>query len=485
MRQRAVLAAIVAALFGVPAAAAHASTFLVPEQLRVVNYYPAQNGWTYMWQRWDPAAIDRDFGRIEGLHANTVRVIVQTRTFGWPRVRPVYQRRLAQVFDIAARHQLRVQLTLFDWWGSYRQVKRSELWARQLLASYANDQRLAFVELQNELDPRKPEATAWARTMLPFLRTIVPGVPLTISVSGSDPLGNLLLLKQQLGDSTPDFWTVHYYDKPELAYPTLAQAKAIAAPLPLFVGETGYWPGASDPPVRTQADREDEQVRFLHTVANAADALGLPPVAPWILSDFARNAIPNRPGPSEYHFGLFRVDGTPKPAAEAVREIFGSVPSPVDFDEGFEQPEPGAPRPEPAQWRRRGAGDFALDATVAHGGAASASIGAVLGRPTFRAMFTTAPPTPWVSPGQTLTLSAWVRGERASGTTTVSLLYFDSSRHYLARADSQPLPNGTTDWTQLSTTSIVPPSASYVRIELDSDGNGGRVWFDDVALARG
>ena len=45
-------------------------------EVRLLNYYPAANGWTYMWDRFDPHAIDQDFGRIAGLKFNTVRVSI-------------------------------------------------------------------------------------------------------------------------------------------------------------------------------------------------------------------------------------------------------------------------------------------------------------------------------------------------------------------------------------------------------------------------
>jgi hypothetical protein len=79
-------------------------------------------------------------------------------------------------------------------------------------------------------------------------------------------------------------------------------------------------------------------------------------------------------------------------------------------------------------------------------------------------------------------LTAWVRGEDATGTTTISLRFYDGDRNQIAQGDALPLAPGTADWTQLRLETVVPPTASYVRIILSSDGNSGRVWFDDVAL---
>jgi hypothetical protein len=457
---------------------AEAAPLLVPQQLRLVNYYPARNGWTYMWDRWDPAQIDRDFGLIASLQANTVRVIVQPAAFGFPQPRAEAAARLETVFGLAAAHGLYVQLTLFDWWTDYRKLGRSKRWASALLQRYAGDDRLAAVELRNEIDPNDANAVAWARTMLPYLHRILPGVPTTISVGANDGVRQMWTLRERLGAAAqPDFWSFHYYDKPELAVSAFAAAKAAVAPTPVFVGETGYHPGNSDPPVRKRADREDEQVRYFRTLAAATTMLGLPPVAPWILLDFVRSGTPVRMKPAEYSFGLFRADGTPKPVVDAVRAAFGTPLADPFFNGGFEQA-------GPALWRRRGAASFTQDTSTFHSGAASASVAAVGGRATFRASLSTIPPVPWVVEGETLTLSAWVRGEGATGTTQLILRFYDGSRRQIAESASAPLAPGTTDWTQLALVQVVPAGSSYVRIVLSCDGNSGRVWFDDVALDR-
>lgn len=476
MRRGRMVVAILIALVAAPAA--HAA---VPGDLRLVNYYPARNGWTYMWDRWDARAIDADFARIRSLNGNAVRVIVQTDAFGYPHPDAAHRARLETMLRLAAAHGLRVELTLFDWWGSYKQVGRSQLWARELLAGYAADPRIACIELQNELEPKNAQAVAWAAQMIPFLRELGGGIPVTVSVSGQDPPGRLRALKTALGVVAPDFWSVHYYDKPELAYDVLMRAQQVAAPLPLYVGETGYWDGNSDPPVRKAFDRDDEQVRYLRTVENAASLLGLPAIAPWILSDFTRTAIPDRRGVTEYRFGLFRSDGRPKPAALAVRDLFAAGRD-ASFNQSFEEPLAGA-EGQPAQWRRRGAGAFARDTIVSHGGVASARISGLRGHATALATFSAIPSTPWVTPGATLTATVWARGAGASGETSLSVWFFGANRHYLGRADSGSLPVGTTDWTQLTARAIAPPGAAYVRLVLTSTANRGSVWFDDVALS--
>jgi hypothetical protein len=103
----------------------------------------------------------------------------------------------------------------------------------------------------------------------------------------------------------------------------LSCIKALAASRPLFVGETGY---STDGTPGDQAAQEQAQAAYYQAVFTAAAELGLPSPAPWILNDFSPGAIPPISGiadePAQYGFGLFQLNGTPKPAAAVVRAAF-------------------------------------------------------------------------------------------------------------------------------------------------------------------
>ncbi|MGN6681478.1 MAG: hypothetical protein ACTHKL_27235 [Streptosporangiaceae bacterium] len=275
-----------------------------------------------MWTRFDPTAVNRDFARIRGLGANTVRIIIQPMVFGYPRVRPVMADRLSKMIGLAAKHSLRVQLTLFDWWSRYTDIHGSKEWVSSLLARYRGDPRIAVVELHNELTPQDHKAVAWVRTMLPYLSTIVPGTLRTVSTPTMRP-DDFALFTHELKNSQPDFWDYHYYGPAARAYSVLSSIKALAAPRPLFVGETGY---STDRMPGAQTAQEQAQASYYRAVFNAAAALRLPAPAPWTLYDFFPGAIPPQSPashkPAEYGFGLFRPNGTAKPAAAVVSRAF-------------------------------------------------------------------------------------------------------------------------------------------------------------------
>ena len=289
--------------------------------LKEVNYYPAADGWPYMWSRFDPTAIDRDFARTHALGANTVRIIIQPSVFGFPTVRPVMADRLSEVIGLAARHSLQVHLTLFDLWSRYTDINGSKEWISSLLSRYRDDPRIAVVELQNEVYPQNAEAVAWVTTMLPYLPTVLPGTLRTVFIA-SVPPEVFALFTHELKNSPPDFWDYHYYGPPGDAYSVLSRIKALAGSRPLFVGETGY---STDGTPGDQAEQEQAQAAYYGAVFTAAAALGLPTPAPWILDDFSPGAIPPSPmadDPAQYGFGLFQLNGTPKPAAAVVRAAF-------------------------------------------------------------------------------------------------------------------------------------------------------------------
>jgi hypothetical protein len=462
----------------------------VPDETRSISYFPARGGWTLMWTRFDADAIDRDFERVAGLGANTVRVIVPAHAFGYPEPEPVMTGRLERVVDIAARRGLRVELTLFDWWHAYADITGSRRWAAALLSPYAADERIAFVELKNELRPQDEGASAWAAALIPYVRELT-GKPVTISVPALEPARDLSVLRSALGASQPDFYTAHFYWRPELLASHLEAARAAVAPLPLRLGETGYSTALSYDVLRgvpaSPSAREAQQAYYLRSVAVVVRRLGLPPIAPWVLSDFSRDAIPpDDPGvygnAREYRFGLYRVSGEAKPAAAALRRIFSGGQS-LGFNGGFED----AVRDErggsvPALWRIRPAhgAAFARDAQTVRTGGGSARIDGTGGGTAPDAAFAIAPLDPAVAPGDRSTLTVFARAGTRCGEVRVALRWFAADRRVVGGAQSAPLRCGGNGWQQLRAAGTAPAGAAFVGIYLRAARTVGPAWFDDV-----
>lgn len=293
-------------------------------RLRVISYYPAWHPWGGTWTVWQPGELNADMAKIASLDANTVRVFVQPAAFGYPIPEPVYVDRLREMLSIAAAHGLKVWITLFDGWFRYGDLSGSRDWAAAVLTPLRDDPRIAAVELQNEIDPTNPEAMVWAHQMLPVIRTD-SGRPVTVSVTGWNTTTPLAQLIAGLRSSQPDFYDLHLYGTPPYMLTTLKAAKRTAHGKPLLIGETGYstaqsntsWLGSP----ATVSVQERTQARYFLDVVLATRALGLPPPGVWTLNDFPSGLL--YVTPIQQHFGLYRLDGTAKPAAAIIRQSFG------------------------------------------------------------------------------------------------------------------------------------------------------------------
>jgi hypothetical protein len=487
---RAVVAAALLGLLGAlpSASGAHVGRAAAPEG-KVVSYFRVDAGWTELWRDWRPDRVAADLRRLASLRADTVRAIVEPGLFGYPHPSATYAARLREFVSLAARRGLRVQLTLFDWWYEWTDLDGSKTWARELLAPYAGDRRIASVELKNEL-VLKPHTIAWARAMVPFVRSVTgPATPVTLSVSGTDPVRQLARLKRGLGRVRPDVFDIHYFGGGgELAYDVLTRAKAVAAPTPLRVGETGYptttaLSGYGGVP-RTTSAQEAAQAHFLAALAWAVRAAGLPPAGVWVLDDLRPTAVPDRTvvdTDPELHYGLFRTDGSAKPAAAVVRAAFSGAP-PLGFNAGFEDAAAAdAGASVPAQWSMQGEqAMFAVDRAVAKEGGASARIAPSTAG---SASLSITPPDGGLRGGEHVVLTAWARRANAGGRVFAVVEWFDRARRLIGRVASAPLPPDSTSWRRLYVAARASSRARYLRIDLVVQRVTGPVWFDDVAFS--
>jgi Cellulase (glycosyl hydrolase family 5) len=464
-----------------PAAAAPASRAALGAELKslkLVSYYPADAAWADMWTDWQPARIGRDLCGIAALGANAVRVIVQPQAFGFPTPGAQMVDRLDAMVDLAAARGLRVQLTLFDRWHDYTDFQGSDTWSRAVLAHFRGDPRIVFCELQNEIDPGDASAMAWARHELPVVRSALRSIPITVSVSANSPVASVIRLKSALGAEHPDFYDVHYYGSAGAAFALFSRARSAVAPAPLFIGETG----ASSNAARSPAGDADQDI-YLRTVEWAAQRAGLPLAAPWMFTDLAPSAVPavqDPIDPDQRYFGLLRADGTAKPAARSIEAVFTGQPISTAFDNTFGSGYGGLP--DGWQATEPAGGSLTWDGTVGHGAPGSAKLsGTVTGADPIPAFYT----TPVVQPtrqGETFRLSAWVGGVGATGTNRVAISWFADDNGFVRESDSPAAPHGSFPWTELTVTAQVPPGAAYAEVRLQSDGNSGTVWFDDVSF---
>jgi len=449
--------------------------------LRLMNYYQSTAAWTYMWTKWNPTQIGEDFAKIEALGANSVRLNLQPGTFGYPVPSTTMTDELEATIQAAAAHSLTVQLTLFDWWGAYTDTSGSAEWIEDLLTPYQNDAEIAFVDVKNEIDPGDAQAMAWLEHELPVVRATVGSVPVTVSVTGQNLLGNLAALRGALiaAGTPPDFYDIHYYNAPQHALATFEQAKALVAPSALFIGETGATSGGGGVPDVGDADQD----LYLRAVEWAARTAGLPDAAPWIFQDITPEGAPPNADQAggQLDYGLFQADGTAKPVAASINALYDgdTISTYINGDFAI------GGGTEVADWspvRVSSGAELAWDGSVGHVAAGSVLLGGTKTSAEGDPAFAAAPVSQPTTLGQTFELTAWAEGTNATGQNRIAICWFDANGGYLDEADSPVLPSGTTGWQQLHVTSSAPSGAAYELIYLESGGNTGTVHFDDVTF---
>ena len=145
--------------------------------LHLMDYYPSDAAWTYMWTKWNPTRVDADFAKIKAIGANSVRLNIEPSTFGYPQPTTAMTDELASAIKSAAAHDLTVQLTLFDWWSAFTDTSGSDQWVKALLAPYRSDSEISFIDVKNEIEPSDSSAMTWLEHELPVVKQVVGRVP--------------------------------------------------------------------------------------------------------------------------------------------------------------------------------------------------------------------------------------------------------------------------------------------------------------------
>ena len=288
-----------------------------------VNYYPSDTPWRNFWRDFDVQIISRDMDHVKNLGGNVVRIFLSYQDFLDPTTAKINITNLTQFLDIARKKRLLVIPTLFDLKPSFG----PGTWAidveylEGVLPVLATSNQIAFIDIKNEANldfvaHDKAEILAWLRTMIALTRELSPETPISIGWSSSAHAGTLV--------DDLDVVSYHAFGAPKDTETGLRRARALSNGLPVVVSEIGAssysfafgLPGSEGRQARILRDQ-------LKKLENSAGVLV------WTLHDFDE-VDPSVFGVSPWRrnlqtaFGLYRVDGSEKPAARVVRQAFSS-----------------------------------------------------------------------------------------------------------------------------------------------------------------
>ncbi|MGZ9165637.1 MAG: cellulase family glycosylhydrolase [Anaerolineales bacterium] len=212
-----------------------------------------------MWQAetFDPVTIDRELGWAADIGFNTVRTFLHD--LAWEADPSGFKQRISQFLDIACRYGVRPMLVIFDdCWNSDPKIGpqpvprpgvhnsgwiqspgvsvvnrgpsawgRLETYVKDILSSFANDERILLWDLYNEPgnSSNKEKSLPLVKAVFDWAREVNPSQPLTVGVwFDNEPLNQFQL-------AASDVITFHHYWELEKLEREIRKLKASGRPV--------------------------------------------------------------------------------------------------------------------------------------------------------------------------------------------------------------------------------------------------------------
>ncbi|WP_026915850.1 glycoside hydrolase family 2 TIM barrel-domain containing protein [Christiangramia portivictoriae] len=285
-------------------------------QIKGMNYYPQDTPWDMYGDNFNLEVITSDFKVLKNQGLNTLRLFVPYEDFGKAGILPAKLDKLRKVMDAANSNDLKVILTLFDFYGDYSVLDwtLTQEHARQVIRATKDHPALLAWDLKNEPDldfesRGEQLVKAWLKEMASQVRRMDPGHPITIGWSSAKTAENLL--------ETVDLVSYHFYEPME-NFETSYQALQEKVSKPVVVQEYGLssYNGLWNP---LGAD-ETEQADYHQYMQKQFASSNIHYVS-WTLYDFPEipsdvaGSLPWRKK-KQTAFGFIDIDGNRKPSFE-------------------------------------------------------------------------------------------------------------------------------------------------------------------------
>lgn len=283
--------------------------------IKGINYYPQANPWDMFGNAFSTDTIAKDFKIIKDAGLNSVRLFVQYEDFGKAAIDYKKVDKLKQTLDMAAANNLKVVLTLFDFYGDYNVMSwtLNQRHAEGIVNAVKDHKALLAWDIKNEpnldFESRgKDNVIAWLDNMIDLVKEIDTVHPVTIGWSNTE---SATILKDKV-----DFISFHYYEDLEQLDEAITTMKKEIPNKPLVLQEfgmssySGLWKpfGSSDEDQANYHKKIQEQI-----AANNLQFMS------WTLYDFTSvpndvvGRLPWRKN-TQKHFGFIDKNGTKKPA---------------------------------------------------------------------------------------------------------------------------------------------------------------------------
>ena len=179
--------------------------------IKGINYYPKATPWNMFGNAFAKDTILKDFKIIKEAGLNSIRVFVQYEDFGKADVNPKKLEKLKQTLDAAEENNLKIVLTLFDFYGDYSVLDwtLNQRHAEKIVETFKDHNALLAWDIKNEpnldFESRGQElVVAWLDKMVDLVKSIDQKHAITIGWSN---VQSATILKDKL-----DFVSFHYYE---------------------------------------------------------------------------------------------------------------------------------------------------------------------------------------------------------------------------------------------------------------------------------
>ena len=228
------------------------------------------NPWNMFGDEFSVDTISKDFKIIKDAGLNSVRLFMQYEDFGKEHVNPKKLEKLKQTLDAADAHNLKVVLTLFDFYGDYSVMSwtLNQRHAEAIVTAVKDHNALLAWDIKNEpnLDfesRQKAVVIAWLDNMIDLVKSVDNVHPVTIGWSNTQSAS---ILKDKV-----DFVSFHYYEDLEKLDDAIKTMKTKIPNKPLVLQEfglssySGFWKpfGSSDEDQANYHKKIQEQIAAL------------------------------------------------------------------------------------------------------------------------------------------------------------------------------------------------------------------------------
>ncbi len=293
---------------------------LIPE-IKGINYYPKDTPWDTFGIKYNDSIITSDFRIIRKMGLNTVRIFIPYANFGGAEVDRAKLQKVRSLLDIALEQDLKVMVTLFDFYGNYEVADWTMTYhhAQSIVLALKDHPALLAWDLKNEPDldfesRGKENVLAWLEELAVQIKKWDPTHPFTVGWSSPEAATNL--------SDKLDFVSFHYYKDVEdflMAYKVLRDSvqpsKAVVLQEYGISSYGGIW--------NVFRGSEDKQASYYNLMQSLLQQESVPYLF-WTLYDFEEvptsvvGRLPWRRQPQKY-FGCFDNEGKEKKSYELLR----------------------------------------------------------------------------------------------------------------------------------------------------------------------